>query len=70
MRIAVIVIAVLALAACASANEEWTGDGSEAFGSADTYCMRQSFTMAHNLRDSAYTACMAQRGWTQPIPAQ
>lgn len=66
MRVAAVILAGLWLAGCATAGEEWTGDGAEAFDTANTACTREAAYTSEAVRPAAYRACMAARGWTHP----
>lgn len=70
MRRGMLIIGGLLVAACASNDGEWTGDGVEAFDTAHVTCTREASYTAEGVRASAYRACMAGRGWTQATPAQ
>ncbi len=64
-RFALALTVTLALAACATADEGWTNNGTERFDSAHTACENEAVYVPVAVRPSAYRACMAQRGWTR-----
>ncbi|MNE26984.1 hypothetical protein D3C81_1992460 [compost metagenome] len=60
--------ALLASAACATTDSSgvdargWTGRGAQPFDAAHSACL----TAAGDASSSAFTACMAEKGWTRP----
>lgn len=64
MRLIAPLLLLLALAACATTDPGWTGQGAEPFDSARHACLAQVADEADEaMRDAAFERCMAERGW-------
>jgi len=60
-------VASLALAACATTNQGWSGQNASPFDTAQADCDGKTRDLpAGKERESAFDACMKEHGWRRP----
>lgn len=69
MRVSPLAVVTVAcasmLAACATTDPGWSGEGAVPFDTAQVECRAEVASASAEMRESRFEACMARRGWTR-----